>query len=37
VTLEQGMAELAEWLEGRTAVDRVEGAAHELALRGLTV
>jgi dTDP-L-rhamnose 4-epimerase len=37
VTLEQGMAELAEWLEGRTAVDHVERAAQELATRGLTV
>jgi dTDP-L-rhamnose 4-epimerase len=37
VTLEQGMAELAEWLEGRAAVDHVEHAAQELALRGLTV
>jgi dTDP-L-rhamnose 4-epimerase len=37
VTLEDGMAELAEWLEGRIAVDRVDDAARELALRGLTV
>jgi dTDP-L-rhamnose 4-epimerase len=37
VTLEQGMAELAEWLEGHTAVDQVEHAAQELAVRGLTV
>ena len=35
VGLEQGMAELAEWLEGRTAEDRVEAAAAELARRGL--
>ena len=31
------MRELAAWLEGQTAVDRVEGAAAELARRGLIV
>src|SRR5215203_1715148 len=36
VELEQGMAELAEWLEGQIAEDRVDGAAAELAVRGLT-
>lgn len=36
VGLEQGMEELAEWLEGQTAEDRVETAAAELATRGLT-
>jgi len=36
VELEEGMAELAEWLEGQVAEDRVEGAAAELAVRGLT-
>jgi dTDP-L-rhamnose 4-epimerase len=36
VELEQGMAELAEWLEGQVAEDRVDGAAAELAARGLT-
>jgi dTDP-L-rhamnose 4-epimerase len=36
VELEQGMAELAEWLEGQVADDRVDGAAAELAARGLT-
>jgi dTDP-L-rhamnose 4-epimerase len=34
--LEQGMAELAEWLEGQVAEDNVETAAEELATRGLT-
>jgi dTDP-L-rhamnose 4-epimerase len=37
VTLDQGLVELAEWLEGQIAVDRVSDAAHELNLRGLTV
>ena len=37
VTLEEGMTELAQWLEGQAATDRVEGAAAELAARGLTV
>jgi dTDP-L-rhamnose 4-epimerase len=37
VTLEQGMAELAEWLSGQPAVDRVETAAEELSSRGLTI
>jgi dTDP-L-rhamnose 4-epimerase len=32
-----GMAELAEWLAGQAATDRVEDAAAELAARGLTV
>jgi len=36
VALEDGMRELAAWLEGRTATDRVEAAARELAARGLT-
>jgi dTDP-L-rhamnose 4-epimerase len=36
VDLERGMAELADWLEGQVADDRVEGAAAELAARGLT-
>jgi dTDP-L-rhamnose 4-epimerase len=36
VELEQGMAELAEWLEGQIAEDHVDGAAAELAVRGLT-
>jgi dTDP-L-rhamnose 4-epimerase len=37
VSLEEGLAELAEWLEGQTAVDRVTEARNELAARGLTV
>jgi dTDP-L-rhamnose 4-epimerase len=36
VELEDGMAELAEWLEDQVAVDRVDDAAAELAARGLT-
>jgi dTDP-L-rhamnose 4-epimerase len=35
--LEQGMVELAEWLQGQVAEDSVEQAAAELARRGLTV
>jgi hypothetical protein len=31
------MAELAEWLEGQTAEDRVDSANGELAARGLTL
>jgi dTDP-L-rhamnose 4-epimerase len=37
VTLEAGMAELAEWLREQTADDRVADARGELAARGLTV
>lgn len=37
VTLDEGMAELASWLEGRAAVDRVAQASAELSKRGLTV
>ncbi len=37
VTLGQGLAELAAWLEGRIAHDRVAEASAELAARGLTV
>ena len=36
VALEDGIAELAEWLAGQTAVDRVDEATAELARRGLT-
>jgi dTDP-L-rhamnose 4-epimerase len=36
VAFDDGMAELAEWLEGQTAVDRVDEATRELARRGLT-
>ena len=37
IELEAGMAEVAGWLEGRVAEDRVETAAQELAERGLTL
>ena len=37
VELAQGMAELAAWLEGRVAADRVDAAARELQDRGLTL
>ncbi len=37
VSLEQGMTELAGWLEGQVADDRVEHARSELRSRGLTV
>ena len=36
VGLDQGMTELAAWLEGQVAVDRVDDATAELAARGLT-
>jgi dTDP-L-rhamnose 4-epimerase len=35
--LEQGLRELASWLEGQVACDRVAEAREELASRGLTV
>jgi dTDP-L-rhamnose 4-epimerase len=37
IALDDGMAELAEWLDGQTAEDRVESAHGELAARGLTL
>jgi dTDP-L-rhamnose 4-epimerase len=37
VALDEGMAELASWLEGQAAVDRVAQASAELSKRGLTV
>jgi dTDP-L-rhamnose 4-epimerase len=37
VSLQQGMTELAAWLEGQVAVDDVDAATAELASRGLTV
>jgi dTDP-L-rhamnose 4-epimerase len=37
IALDDGMAELADWLEGQTAEDRVESAHGELAARGLTL
>ncbi len=35
--LEQGLAELADWLRGQSAVDRGEQATLELEKRGLTL
>jgi dTDP-L-rhamnose 4-epimerase len=37
ISLEQGLVEIAEWLEGQTAEDKVTEARNELAARGLTV
>jgi dTDP-L-rhamnose 4-epimerase len=37
VMLEEGLVELAEWLQNQAADDRVETASRELAARGLTV
>lgn len=37
VSLEQGMVELAQWLEGQIPYDRVEAASAELSKRGLTL
>jgi dTDP-L-rhamnose 4-epimerase len=37
VNLEDGLEELAGWLEGQQATDRVEEASAQLAARGLTV
>jgi dTDP-L-rhamnose 4-epimerase len=37
VMLEDGLVELAEWLQDQAADDRVDEASHELAARGLTV
>ena len=37
VDMDDGMAELAEWLEGQTVDDRVDSAHGELAARGLTL
>lgn len=37
VTLEDGVLELVDWLEGQIANDRVESASAELAARGLTL
>ena len=36
VELDDGLAQLAEWLEGQVATDRVDDAAAELSARGLT-
>lgn len=37
ITLEAGLTELAQWLEGQAAEDRVAQAGAELAARGLSV
>lgn len=37
VRFDEGLAELAQWLEGEIAVDRVSEAHAELTLRGLTL
>jgi dTDP-L-rhamnose 4-epimerase len=37
VSLEEGVAELVDWLAGQVAHDRVDAAAGELAARGLTL
>jgi dTDP-L-rhamnose 4-epimerase len=37
ITLEQGVLELADWLEGQVADDRLDSASAELAARGLTL
>jgi dTDP-L-rhamnose 4-epimerase len=37
VELEDGISEMASWLDGQTAVDRVADARAELIERGLTV
>jgi dTDP-L-rhamnose 4-epimerase len=37
ISLREGLTELADWLEGQIAIDRVDHAAHELSLRGLAV
>jgi dTDP-L-rhamnose 4-epimerase len=37
VTLAEGIVEVAEWVAGQTATDRVSAAGAELAVRGLTL
>ncbi|PYL13167.1 MAG: nucleoside-diphosphate-sugar epimerase, partial [Verrucomicrobia bacterium] len=37
VSLKEGLVELAGWLKGQIAVDRIEHAARELNARGLAV
>jgi len=37
VALDQGLGELAQWLEGQVAIDRVDEARAQLTSRGLTV
>ena len=35
--MDEGLVELAEWLEGQVAVDRVDTARAELDRRGLAI
>jgi dTDP-L-rhamnose 4-epimerase len=37
VRLEDGLRDIAEWLDGQSAIDRVEDASRELASRGLSI
>jgi dTDP-L-rhamnose 4-epimerase len=37
VSLEEGLTELADWLDGQPAIDRVGQASRELAARGLSI
>ncbi len=37
VSLEEGLRDIAEWLEGQTAVDHVAAASRELTMRGLSI
>ena len=37
VTLDHGLRELAGWLRGQVAIDRVDEAREQLAARGLTI
>ena len=37
ISFDEGLAELANWLEGKIAVDQVDDAVRELNLRGLAV
>jgi dTDP-L-rhamnose 4-epimerase len=37
IALNEGLPQLAEWLEGQTAVDRISDASKELMARGLAV
>jgi dTDP-L-rhamnose 4-epimerase len=37
ISLDDGLAELADWLKGQVAIDRVESATQELIARGLTL
>jgi dTDP-L-rhamnose 4-epimerase len=37
VTLEEGLGEIADWLDGQSAIDRMSDAVRELSLRGLAV